>query len=33
MIQIVLHRGLLLIIACFDGMQWVRGDTSHGRLF
>jgi hypothetical protein len=30
MIQIVLHRGLSVVIACSDGMQWVRGDTSHG---
>jgi hypothetical protein len=30
MIQIVLHRNLSLVIACSDGMQWVRGDTSHG---
>ena len=30
MIQIVLHRILSLVIACSDGMQWVRGDTSHG---
>jgi hypothetical protein len=30
MIQIVLHRSLSLVIACSDGMQWVRGDTSHG---
>jgi hypothetical protein len=30
MIQIVLHRNLSLVIACSDGMQWVRGGTSHG---
>jgi hypothetical protein len=30
MIQIVLHRNLSLVIACSDGMQWVRGDTSQG---
>ena len=30
MIQIVLRRSLSLVIACSDGMQWVRGDTSHG---
>ena len=30
MIQIVLHRILSLVIACSDGVQWVRGDTSHG---
>jgi len=30
MIQTVLHRNLSLVIAWFDGMQWVRGDTSHG---
>jgi len=30
MIQIVLHRNLSLVIAWSDGMQWVRGDTSHG---
>jgi hypothetical protein len=30
MIQIVLHRSLLLVIACSDGVQWERGDTSHG---
>jgi hypothetical protein len=30
MIQIVLHRRLALVIACSDGMQWERGDTSHG---
>jgi hypothetical protein len=30
MIQIVLHRRLSLVIACSDGMQWERGDTSHG---
>jgi hypothetical protein len=30
MIQTVLHRNLSLVIACSDGMQWVRGDTSHG---
>ena len=30
MIQIVLHRNLSLVIACSDGMRWVRGDTSHG---
>ena len=30
MIQIVLHRSLSLVIACSDGMQWERGDTSHG---
>jgi hypothetical protein len=33
MIQIVLHRNLSLVIACSDGMQWERGDTSHGWLF
>ena len=31
MIQIVLYRNLSLVIACSDGMRWVRGDTSHGR--
>jgi len=30
MIQIVLHRSLLWVIACSDGMQWEPGDTSHG---
>jgi hypothetical protein len=30
MIQIVLHRILSLVIACSEGMQWERGDTSHG---
>jgi hypothetical protein len=30
MIQIVLYRSLSLVIACSDGMQWERGDTSHG---
>jgi hypothetical protein len=30
MIQIALHRRLSLVIACSDGMQWERGDTSHG---
>jgi hypothetical protein len=30
MIQIVLHRGLSLVIAYSDGMQWKRGETSHG---
>jgi hypothetical protein len=30
MIQIVLHRNFSLVIACSDGMQWVRGGTSHG---
>ena len=30
MIQIVLHRRLSLVIACSDGTQWERGDTSHG---
>jgi hypothetical protein len=30
MIPIVLHRSLSLVIACSDGMQWVRGDASHG---
>jgi hypothetical protein len=30
MIQIVLHRSLSLVIACSDGVQWVRGDTIHG---
>ena len=30
MIQIVLHRSLSLVLACSDGMQWERGDTSHG---
>jgi hypothetical protein len=30
MIQVVLHRSLSLVIACSDGMQWERGDTSHG---
>jgi hypothetical protein len=30
MIQIVLYRNLSLVIAWSDGMQWVRGDTSHG---
>jgi len=30
MIRIVLHRSLSLVIACSDGMQWERGDTSHG---
>ena len=33
MIQILLHRNLSLVIACSDGMRWVRGDTSHGWLF
>jgi hypothetical protein len=28
MILIVLHRNLSLVIACSDGMQWERGDTS-----
>jgi hypothetical protein len=28
MIQIVLHRSLSLVIACSDGMQWEREDTS-----
>jgi hypothetical protein len=27
---IALHRNLSLVIACSDGMQWERGDTSHG---
>jgi hypothetical protein len=30
MIPIVLHRNSSLVIACSDGMQWERGDTSHG---
>jgi hypothetical protein len=30
MIQIVLHRWLSLVIAYSDGMQWERGETSHG---
>jgi hypothetical protein len=30
MIQTVLHRNFSLVIAWSDGMQWVRGDTSHG---
>ena len=30
MIQIVLHRNWSFVIACSDGMRWVRGDTSHG---
>jgi hypothetical protein len=30
MIQIVLHRNSSLAIGCSDGMQWERGDTSHG---
>jgi hypothetical protein len=30
MIQIVLHRRLSSVVACSDGMQWERGDTSHG---
>jgi hypothetical protein len=30
MIQIMLHRSLSLVIACFDGMEWERGETSHG---
>jgi hypothetical protein len=30
MIQTVLYRNLSLVIARSDGMQWVRGDTSHG---
>jgi hypothetical protein len=30
MIQIVLHRSLSWMIACSDGMQWERGDTSRG---
>jgi hypothetical protein len=30
MIQTVLRRNLSLVIAWSDGMQWVRGDTSHG---
>src|SRR5882724_11141148 len=29
MIQIVLNRSLSLVIACSDGIQWERGDTSH----
>jgi hypothetical protein len=33
MIQTVLHRNLSLVIAYSDGMQWERGDTSHGWLF
>jgi hypothetical protein len=28
MIQIVPRRNLSLVIACSDGMRWVRGDTS-----
>jgi hypothetical protein len=30
MIQTVLYRNFSLVIARSDGMQWVRGDTSHG---
>jgi hypothetical protein len=30
MIQTVLHRNLSLVTAWSDGMQWERGDTSHG---
>lgn len=30
MIQIGLHRSQSWMIACSDGMQWERGDTSHG---
>lgn len=30
MIQIALHRNSSLVIGCSDGMQWERGDTSHG---
>jgi hypothetical protein len=30
MIQVVLHRGLSLVIAYSDGMQWEREETSHG---
>jgi hypothetical protein len=30
MIQIVFHRNWSFVIACSDGMRWVRGDTSHG---
>lgn len=30
MIQIMLHRRLSLVIACSDGKQRERGDTSHG---
>jgi hypothetical protein len=30
MIQTVLHRNSSLVIAWSDGMQWRRGDTSHG---
>jgi hypothetical protein len=30
MIQTVLRRNLSFVIAWSDGMQWVRGDTSHG---
>jgi hypothetical protein len=30
MIQIVLHRNLSLVVACSNGMQWERGDSSHG---
>jgi hypothetical protein len=33
MILIVLHRSVSLAIACSDGMQCERGDTSHGWLF
>jgi len=29
-IQIVLHRNLSLVVACSNGMQWERGDSSHG---
>lgn len=30
MIQIVLHRGLSLVIACSDELHWERGGTGHG---
>ena len=30
MIQTVLHRNSSLVIGFSDGMQWERGDTSHG---
>jgi hypothetical protein len=33
MIQIVLHRSQSWVVACSDGMQWERGETSHGWLF
>jgi hypothetical protein len=30
MIQTVLLRNLSFVIACSDGVRWVRGGTSHG---